>query len=192
MDEQDAAPVDPLENPRADWLGVRTARADKKEQAPILRDRAMERASTEEPLPAVLPLLLKVGAPRDVPEGAAPIAAEVVSAEVYPPSAPQVLEPPQSGEVVALEYVEDPVLAGRPRLGNDGSVRSASHSGGDPTRYGSDPTYPAAYYAEGSAPASVPKNREVWPALRPWHPTLLPRVWRRIHDAVAGSATPAS
>jgi len=192
MGEQDGAPVDPLENPRADWLGVRTVQGDKEGATPILRDPSMERTSTEEPLPPALPLVLKIAAPRDVPEGAGAPAAEVVSTEVDSSSAPQSLETLQGGEVVALEYADDPILAGRPRLGDDGRVRPGSRSSGDPTHYGPDPTYPAAYYAGGSAPTSVPKNREVWPVMRPWRPTLLPRVWRRIREAVAGSATPAS
>ena len=100
--------------------------------------------------------------------------------------------PPERGAAIALEYADDSVLAGRPRLSNDGSVRSGPRSGGERTRYGPDPTYPAAYYAEGSAPTSVPKNREVWPVSRPWRPTLLPRVWRRLREAVTGSATPGS
>ena len=70
LGEQDVAPADPLENPRADWLGVRTVQGVEGRATPILRDGAMDRASTEEPLPPVLPLVLKIADPRDVPEGA--------------------------------------------------------------------------------------------------------------------------
>ena len=81
------------------------------------------------PLPPVLPLVLKLARAGDVPEGAVAPAAEVVSTEVEPSSAPQVLEPPQGGEVVALEYADDPVLAGRPGLAATGAyarVRGAA------------------------------------------------------------------
>ena len=212
--------MDPRENPRADWLGVRTVQGGEERASPNLRDRAMERASTEEPLPPALPLVLKIADPRAVPEGAGARAPEMLSAEVESSSAAQGLgplqgvtpapaeepapitslgaeataapAPPERGEAIALEYADDSVLAGRPRLGNDGSVRPPGPKRGEPARYGPDPTYPAAYYAGGSAPTAVPKNREVWPVSRPWRPTLLPRVWRRLREAVAGTAAPAS
>jgi hypothetical protein len=192
LDEQEGAPVDPLENPRVDLLGVRTAQGDEEKAAPIVRDQAMERASTEEPLVPKLPLVLKISGSHAGPEGPMAQAAEVVLAKVDSPSVPPGVAPLQAGQAIALEYADDLVLAGRPRLGNDGRVRPGPKSSGDPTRYGPDPTYPAAYYPGGSAPTSVPKNREVWPVLRPWRPTLLPRVWRRISEAVTGTATPAS
>ena len=206
LQEQDGAPVDPLENPRADWLGVRTVQGNQGGATPSVRDGATERTSTDERLPPVLPVVLKVAPPLDVPEGAEAQAPEVVSAEADSSSATQGLVPLQGGipalggepapraspGAITLEYADEPVLAGRPRLASDGSVRPAPRSGGDPTRYGPDPTYPAAYYPEGSAPTSVPKNREVWPVSRPWRPTLLPRVWRRIREAVTGTDAPAS
>jgi hypothetical protein len=91
-----------------------------------------------------------------------------------------------------LEVEEDPVLAGRPRLRHDGTV-TPRPAGGDPTPYGPDPTFPASYYAGGSAPTSVPKTREVWPIQPPRRPSLLSRLIRRFRgDDDEGNAVPAS
>jgi hypothetical protein len=186
--------VDPLENPRADWLGVRTVQGNAGRAAPILRDGATERASTQEPSPPPLPLVLKIGVPSALPNSPGPQAPEPEPMAQPTPAAEVTAAPvpPAHGQVIALEYADDPVLQGRPRLGADGAMSPGLPSSVDVERYGPEPTYPAAYYAGGTAPTSVPRSRELWPVAQPWHPTVLPRVWRRIRAALGGGSAPAS
>ena len=155
--EGEGARADPRESPRADWLGVRTTLGNEKRVTPVLRDRQMERtsASTEEQAPA-LPLVMRIAVPRDVPEGdglQAPVT--IVAEEPFSPS-PGTEALPSRGGAIGLEYVDNPALAGRPRLGNDGSVIPGRQTVGDKLRYGPDPIGPTrpgqVYYAPRARP----------------------------------------
>jgi hypothetical protein len=192
FDEQDGAPVDPLENPRPDWLGVRTVAGNQERLKPTLRDSKMERASAEEPAPPPLPVVMRItDSPDELEETALPAPEPAaVLATVAPVPA---TEPSPSGRsgIIELEYSDQPALAGRPRMRADGAVLPPRRTERGPERYGPEPTYPAAYYAEGSAPASVPRSREVWPAPHSGRPNLIARLWQRLHRA-SGTGAPTS
>jgi hypothetical protein len=214
--EGGGVPVDPLEPARPDLLGVRTSHRDEGRardlDASVLSDGKMLRTSAEED-PKPLPLIVKIAASGstpaivEAPEPVAPVVAEDPSPpdttpDGEPADTPLAAEgsaspdsgepsPPESGEGIALERVDDPALAGRPRLSRDGTLIVPRPQNGDPTRYGPDPTYPASYYAPGAAPTSVPKTHEVWPTRTPWRPTLLSRVFQRFRGKTGG-ANPAA
>jgi hypothetical protein len=166
----------------------------------VLDDGKMERTSAEEP-ESDLPRVEKItagsdaappapAATIDLPEpapapaaseggaGDMPVAVEAPSGDAPTPAQPPAQALPQPAAAIPLEHVEDPSLAGRPRLAQDGTLIPRPRAAGDPA-YGPDPTFPASYAADGTAPTSVPRNREVWPTRRPWRPTLLSRMIQR-------------
>jgi hypothetical protein len=197
LHESDGVPADPLETVRPDPLGVRTTLV----VPTVLRDGGMVLAAAEERSPD-LPLIMKIASPPDTaspspapvtsvdmiepspvsferaPENM-PVAAEGPTGDAVVPPGPPGPASPQPVGAIGLEYVDDPALAGRPRLAADGTLIPGPRPVGDPTGYGPDPTYPASYSAGGSSPASVPRTREVWPTRRPWRPTMLSWMFQR-------------
>jgi hypothetical protein len=194
-DESEEAPADPLENPRPDWLGVRTtappapvsAAAEGLSTTSSVHDGQAERASVEQQdaPPPSLPLVVAIAAPNGTPT----IVAEVAPSPARAASAPA-SPAPARGDAITLEYADDPAtatatatppapaLAGRPRLDRDGTLVPGPRRGRDPVAYGPEPTYPAAYYPGGAPPIPAPRTREVWPEARP---SFIERLWRRIH-----------
>jgi hypothetical protein len=170
-----------------------------------LRDGGMQRTSNEEE-PTPLPLVMTIAVPRagaaggPSPEPVAAVNADPSVGSVAPSPPPTGgSTSPHQGEVVSLEYEDDPAPAGRPRLASDGRrvtpplplVVPA------PAREGPEATYPASFSSapvpspalapapapapaptptDSSALTSIPKTREVWPTRQPWRPRLLPRV----------------
>jgi hypothetical protein len=189
FDERDRIRVDPLENPRPDWLGVRTTSVTPAQMRPTLRDEKTERTAAAEPTPPSLPMMT-ISVPHDTSEGGAmPGPGANPGQEPFAPPAvaeTPALAPPGGEGAIPLEYEDDPALLGRPRLSNDGTLIPGPRRGGNPVSYGPEPTYPTAYYAPGTAPTSVPKTREVWSDARPRRPSLLARVLGRVRKAVGG------
>lgn len=202
-------PVGPPGKARPDPLGVRTTRRTverpRDEETSGRRDSEMVRTTGDEELPP-LPVTMSIA----VPSGnAAATAPDTTAQQPGPPPAPPddpteamlpaaaedaAPSPPRSDPSIPLEQVDDPGLAGRPRLQQDGTV-APRPSQGDPTRYGPEPTYPAAYYDNPAAPTSVPKTREVWPTRQPWRPTLLSRIarrFRKVEDPPEDSRPPSA
>src|SRR5262249_68768 len=145
--EPDGSVVDPLETPRADWLGVRTRERAAEGAAPPSRDGTMEVATAPDPPPARLPPVLRTPVPSEPPAegmGRGPVASV---AEVEPLPAATAPERGASGApvtagreaVIGLEYVDGPTPTEALRRADAGRVQAAQRSPRGPARYGPEP-----------------------------------------------------
>src|SRR5262249_14503659 len=103
FNEPDGTTLDPLEAPRPDWLGVRARQATQEQIAPNASDRGARLASTDEEAAPTLPVVVRIAVSPDVPKSGR--AQEPIANAVGVEPAPK---------AIALEYVDDPRLAGRP------------------------------------------------------------------------------
>jgi hypothetical protein len=118
-----------------------------------------------------------LGAPAPLPAATATAAAATMPSPA-----------PRGGAPIALEFEENPALAGRPRLSQDGSLLPGPRGAvGGPRGDTPDSTYPASFAGDASNLTSMPKTREVWPTWQPWRPTLLSRAWRRFRKEKEGA-----
>ncbi len=182
-----------------------------------LRDGAMVRVSGEEERattrePSTLPVLMRIGMPNPNagagPDGMATppptIALEYIDPDVRRPAGPtgpetEATPAPPGGMTTETAFNPGPDTRKETRVAPPPRERPA-----DPVRYGPEATYPASYFAPGTAPTSIPKTREIWsnrspapkapvsistaepgpqrgpiPAVNPGRPSLMSRIWKR-------------
>ena len=180
---------------------VRAARDDLSSDRPAIEDRETPPAPAPNDPVAHVDIAALTPAPTSTPPASEPSPGGMPAAAVEPtgeasnpmPKQAEAQTQPQKeptenptlpapGPAITLEFDGDPTLAGRPRLASDGTLVPGPRprfEGETVATYGPEPTFPASYAADGGAPTSVPKTREVWPTRRPWRPTVFSRIFQR-------------